>query len=41
MQIAIPYFEKHGTDERYALAAAFAPQPARQSTDLFEGIAED
>jgi LmbE family N-acetylglucosaminyl deacetylase len=41
MQIAIPYFEKHGTDERYALAAAFAPQPARQSTDLFEGVAED
>jgi LmbE family N-acetylglucosaminyl deacetylase len=40
MQIAIPFFEKHGTNERYALAAATAAQPARQSTDLFEGVAE-
>ena len=39
MAIALPFFEKHGTEERYALAAAFAPQPARQSTDLFEGVA--
>ena len=40
MQIAIPFFEKHGTEERYTLAAAVAPQPARQSTDLFDGVAE-
>ena len=40
MAIAIPLFEKHGAEERCALAAAFAPQPARQSTDLFEGVAE-
>lgn len=40
MQIAIPYFEKHGTDERYTLVAAVAPQPARQSNDLFEGVAD-
>ena len=41
MHLAIPIFEKYGTDERYTLAAAVAPQPARQSTDLFEGVAED
>ena len=40
MQIAVPMFEKHGAEERYTLAAAVAPQPARQSTDLFEGVAE-
>ena len=40
MQLAIPFFERHGTDERYALAAAVPPQPARQSSDLFEGVAE-
>ena len=40
MRLALPIFEKQGTEERYALAAAVAPQPARQSTDLFEGIAE-
>jgi len=40
MQIAIPFFEKHGTDERYCLAAAITPQPARQSTELFEGVAD-
>lgn len=33
-------FEKHGREERYALAACAVPQPARQSTDLFEGVAE-
>jgi len=40
MEVAYPLFEKHGPEERYALAAAVAPQPARQSTDLFEGVAE-
>jgi len=33
-------FEKHGDHERYALAATTVPQPARQSTDLFEGVAD-
>jgi LmbE family N-acetylglucosaminyl deacetylase len=33
-------FEKHGQQERYLLAATTVPQPARQSTDLFEGVAE-
>jgi LmbE family N-acetylglucosaminyl deacetylase len=41
MNMAIGIFEKHGTDEHYTLAAALAPQPARQSTDLFEGVAEN
>ena len=40
MNMAIPVFEKHGLDERYTLAAALAAQPARQSTDLFEGVAD-
>jgi LmbE family N-acetylglucosaminyl deacetylase len=40
MEFAIPIFEKHPKEEHYALAAAVAPQPARQSTDLFEGVAE-
>jgi hypothetical protein len=38
--MAVPLFEKHGKEERYALAACAVPQPARQSTDLFEGVAE-
>jgi LmbE family N-acetylglucosaminyl deacetylase len=33
-------FEKHGHTEHYALAAALVPQPATQSTDMFEGVAE-
>jgi LmbE family N-acetylglucosaminyl deacetylase len=33
-------FDKHGNTERYALAAAIVPQPAMQSTDMFEGVAE-
>ena len=33
-------FAKHGNTEHYALAAAPLPQPATQSTDLFEGIVE-
>jgi LmbE family N-acetylglucosaminyl deacetylase len=40
MDIALPFFEKHGPTEYYALAAVAVPQPARQSTDLFEGVAE-
>ncbi|MCU1319841.1 MAG: GlcNAc-PI de-N-acetylase [Edaphobacter sp.] len=32
-------FEKYGAEEFYALAAASEPQPARQMTDLFEGLA--
>jgi LmbE family N-acetylglucosaminyl deacetylase len=35
-----PIFEKHGQDEYYTLAASMVPQPARQSTDMFEGVAE-
>ena len=31
-------FAKHGNTEHYALAASPQPQPATQSTDLFEGI---
>jgi LmbE family N-acetylglucosaminyl deacetylase len=33
-------FAKHGNIERYALAAATLPQPATQSTNLFEGVIE-
>ena len=33
-------FAQHGNTERYALAAATLPQPATQSTDLFEGVIE-
>jgi hypothetical protein len=33
-------FARHGHTERYALAAATLPQPATQSTDLFEGVVE-
>ncbi len=33
-------FLKHGNEEHYTLAAAMVPQPAAQSTDLFEGVAE-
>lgn len=32
-------FEEHGRYERYTLAASPEPQPATQSTDLFEGVA--
>lgn len=35
-----PVFAEHGQDERYALAAARTPQPATQSTDMFEGVTE-
>jgi LmbE family N-acetylglucosaminyl deacetylase len=35
-----PIFEKHGQDEYYTLAASMVPQPATQSTDMFEGVAE-
>lgn len=31
-------FEKYGVEEFYTLAAAKEPQPARQGTDLFEGL---
>jgi LmbE family N-acetylglucosaminyl deacetylase len=40
MEMAVPLFEKHGKEERYALAACAVPQPARQSVDLFEGVAD-
>lgn len=32
--------EQHGKTEYYTLAAATSPQPARQSTDLFEAVAD-
>lgn len=35
-----PLFEKLGQSEHYTLAAAVGPQPAMQSTDLFEGVTE-
>lgn len=40
MEKAMPVFEQHGQHEHYTLAAAAVAQPARQSTDMFEGIAE-
>lgn len=36
-----PIFREHGQDEHYTLAAATIPQPAHQSTDLFEGVTEE
>jgi LmbE family N-acetylglucosaminyl deacetylase len=32
------FFEKHGAEEFYTLVATPEPQPARQQTDLFEGL---
>lgn len=40
MEHAMPIIEKHGQQEVYTLAATAVPQPARQSTDMFEGVAE-
>ena len=41
MERSIPLiFDKHGNTEHYALAAALEPQPATQSTDLFEGVVQ-
>jgi LmbE family N-acetylglucosaminyl deacetylase len=34
------FFERYGDEEFYALAATADPQPARQETDLFAGLAE-
>jgi LmbE family N-acetylglucosaminyl deacetylase len=36
----IPLFEKHGKYELYTLVASPTPQPATQSTDMFEGLSE-
>jgi LmbE family N-acetylglucosaminyl deacetylase len=33
-------FERYGAEEFYALVATADPQPARQETDLFAGLAE-
>ena len=33
-------FAKYGVEEFYTLVAAVEPQAARQTTDLFEGLAE-
>ncbi len=33
-------FEDHGNDERYNLAYTTDPQPATQTTDLFEGVTD-
>jgi LmbE family N-acetylglucosaminyl deacetylase len=35
-----PLFQKLGQHELYTLAASMVPQPAAQSTDMFEGIGE-
>jgi hypothetical protein len=40
MERARPIFEQHGQEEHYALAASIVPQPATQSTDMFEGVTE-
>ncbi|MBB5064166.1 PIG-L deacetylase family protein [Granulicella mallensis] len=40
MERTKPIFEKYGNEEYYTLLASPVPQPARQSTDLFEGVAE-
>jgi len=40
MEQTRPIFEQHGQQERYALVASTVPQPATQSTDMFEGVAE-
>ena len=40
LEQVLPLFQRHGQNEHYALAAALVPQPATQSTDLFEGVAE-
>ncbi len=39
-QFTIPLFEQHGRHELYSLMATHAAQPAHQSTDMFEGVAE-
>ena len=38
MERARLLFQEHGDEERYILAYTTDPQPARQSTDLFEGL---
>ena len=40
MERTKPVFDEHGHEERYTLIASPVPQPARQSTDMFEGVAE-
>jgi LmbE family N-acetylglucosaminyl deacetylase len=40
MEQTRPLFEAHGQQERYLLVADTVPQPATQSTGMFEGIAE-
>ena len=40
MERARPIFDEHGHQEHYLLAASVVPQPAMQSTDMFEGVAE-
>lgn len=40
MDLANTVFETHGDDERYVLAYTTDPQPATQTTDLFEGVTE-
>ena len=40
MEQTRPLFEKYGQLERYALIASTIPQPATQSTDMFEGVSE-
>jgi LmbE family N-acetylglucosaminyl deacetylase len=34
-------WKQHGLTELYTLMATVSPQPARQSTDMFEGVMED
>ncbi len=40
MERARPIFDEHGGQERYLLAASVIPQPAMQSTEMFECVTE-
>ena len=40
MERARLVFDEHGDQERYVLAYTTAPQPATQTTDLFDGVTE-
>jgi LmbE family N-acetylglucosaminyl deacetylase len=40
LEQVLPLFEQHGQSEFYTLMATPYPQPAVQSTDMFDGLAE-
>jgi hypothetical protein len=41
MQGTRGFFEEHGGEEFYALAASANPQPASHQTSLFDGLGRD